>query len=635
MTVRGLLIALVYGAFLSGCTFSATRNDDTSLAADESEGELREDDGLDPDLAEDELGAQPAAAGSVEITDLRYVASKNGGTVVVRATGAATYRIRETPQLKQVVVELANAGLPERLKRPYITTEFNQSITAINAYQDEGATTARFVVQLRASDRLRVEQRGHEIFIAPESGITGSGSIALSGAEIEDDSSSESSRLRSYGGSARGPARDGLPASGITLDDLDSTGARFSGKPISIEVRDVGVRDVISFIADQSGANLVASDEVKGEVTLKLMQVPWDQALLLVMKARQLGYVRQGNVLRIAPLEILQAETENARKVVEAQRLAEPLRVRIVPVSYGKVSDLATQVREFLSARGKIVADTRTSSVIITDIIENIERATNLIKALDIPPLQVQIEAKVVEAREGFSREIGIQWGASGGEGIDLGGDLTLTPAFRVNSGARPNIANFSGNLQLGSLNVLGQLDAQLGLLEQEDQAKVISAPKVVTMNNEVANIAQKTQIPIQRTVIANNTTMTTTDFKDLLLSLDVTPQITSDSDVIMQVAIKREFAGTPPQGETVAPIFTREAKTRVMVKNGQTAVIGGIYQSDADSRDSGVPLLKDIPIFGWLFRQSRKHTEKNELLLFLTPRILNSDEGVVKSSEL
>lgn len=635
---RSFLLLLCWVIVASGCATSDSGGKSGQMDSeieDAGDDEMADSgDGVDPDLAEDELGAGGDAqtdaprAASVEVMDLRYLSAQHGGTVVIRTTGKASYRVREAPELKQVVIEVANANLPDRLKRPYITREFNQSISAINAYQDPGASTARFVVQLRENERLVVEQRGGEIFIAPESEANGE-SIAVNSADGGSEGGGENSGSRSYGAGVR----DGLPMTGATLDELNYSSLRFYGKPISIEVSETNVRDVISFIADVSGANLVVADEVKGNVTLKLKQVPWDHALLLVMKAKQLGYVRQGNVLRIAPLDILQQETDNARKVVDAQRAAEPLRVRVVPVSYGKVDTLATQVKEFLSTRGKVVADVRTSSLVVTDIVENVERVTNLIRALDIPPLQVQIEAKVIEAREGFTREIGVRWGSGGGS-AGLGGDLSLTPTIGVGPASVANNGSTIG-LSLGTLDVLGNLDAQLGMFELEDQAKVISAPRVVTVNNETATINQTTRLPTTTTTIANGVTQTTVNFQDVKLALEVTPQITADSDVIMAVNIKREFPGERLEGGSERPINSREAKTKVMVLNGQTAVIGGIYQSDASERDAGVPWLRKIPILGWLFRQHSRTTEKNELLLFLTPRILNSSEGTVKSEEI
>lgn len=629
MTAPKVLAALYVLLLLAGCT-SAQKPEEADSSEDivESDLDSESDDGVDPDLAQDELGADgDISAGGVEVTDLRYSAVHNGGTIVIRTNSRATYRLRDVPEQNQVVVEIANASLPGRLKRPYITREFNQTISAINAYQDPGSSTARFVVQLRERGRLRVEQKGNELFLAPEALASG-GTIALSPAEVEDGGASGGAPENE-----RPAPRDGLPLSGSNLDQVNHSAMRFYGKPISIEVRDTPVSQVINFISDQTGANLVVAEEVKGNITLKLKQVPWDQALLLVMKSKQLGYVRQGNVLRIAPLDVLQAENENARKVVEAQRAAEPLRVRVIPVSFSDVKNLATQVKEFLSARGKVVADVRTSSLIVTDILENLERSTNLVRALDVPPLQVQIEAKVIEARESFSRQIGVNWGTVG-TGTSLGGDLSITPSLSVNPGS-PLSSGMQVDFTLGQLDVLGDLDAKLSLFETDNEIKVISSPRIVAMNNETANIAQVEKVPYATAVTNGNVTTQSFNTTDVKLSLDVTPQITSSSDVIMVVSIKRDFRAAPPAGVTVPIVNTREAKTKVMVQSGQTAVIGGIYQNDTSQSDAFVPGLGKLPLIGWLFRSRTSESAKNELLLFLTPRILNSAEATVKSEEI
>lgn len=635
MTVPKVFATLFFLVVVAGCAANQRADDDGG--EDIAESELDADDGdvdsdvgadsegVDPDLAEDELGVE-TSIGSVEVTDLRYSSAHNGGTIIIRTNTRANYRLREVPEQKQVIVEVANASLPDRLKRPYITREFNQAISAINAYQDPGSTTARFVVQLRNEERLRAEQRGNEIFLAPER-MASAESISVSSAEVEA-SAQDAAR-----GGAGGAPKDGLPLSGTNLDDFNSSTMRFYGKPISIEVRETPVAQVINFISDQTGANLVVAEEVTGNITLKLKQIPWDQALLLVMKSKQLGYVRQGNVLRIAPLDRLQLENENARRVIEAQRAAEPLRVRVVPVSFADVTKLSAQVKEFLSARGKVVADARTSALIITDIADNIERATNLIKALDVPPLQVQIEAKVIEARESFSRSIGVNWRSVPTEPTSLGGDLSITPTVTVAPGSAP----LGGQLgiSLGTLDVIGDLNATLGLLEDNNEIKVISSPKVVAMNNETANIAQTTKIPYNVVTTTGTVTVQNTQTADVRLSLDVTPQITSSSDVIMVVNINRDFASAPPPGVQQPTVNTRQAKTKVMVQSGQTAVIGGIYQSDMSQSDRMVPGLGRLPLIGWLFRSRINENSKNELLLFLTPRILNSAEGAVKTGEL
>ena len=311
---------------------------------------------------------------------------------------------------------------------------------------------------------------------------------------------------------------------------------------------------------------------------------------------------------------------------MESQHDAEPLKVKIIPVSYAKVEELAPQLQPFLSKRGKVVFDKRTSSVVITDIVDNIERATNLVKALDTPPFQVLIEGKVVEASQSFSRNIGIQWGMSGGQLVT--GAQTLTPSLNISPSTGLGQQGANLNLTWGTFDALGSLSAQLQLFESEQQVRVVSSPRIVTVNNETANISQTVNIPVAQTVATIGSPPTTTyTFQPIELALKVTPQITAESDVLMQIDLKREFQVGVAVGAIPPNINKRQAQTKVMVRNGQTAVIGGIYQADNQVDEQGVPYLRNLPVVGWLFKNRNRQDQKNELLLFLTPRILNAEQ--------
>ncbi len=560
-------------------------------------------------------GAPPANPFSqdVEITNVKYNADVNGGTLTIETSAPATFRKREGTNQSQIVIEVSGAKIPARLLRPLVTKDFKQSIASVYVYQDKGTGTARFVIQMRDKSPASVRQDGKTILIAAQS--------------FSDDSQAKTTSQ------GQGDADSGIKtfnAKGATdpnkQQNSEETGLKYYGRPINIEVRDAPVIDVLNFISEQSGANLLIANEVKGQITLKLKQIPWDQALLLVMKSQQLGYVREGSVLRIAPLDSLKMESDKAAKVMESQHDAEPLKVKVIPVSYAKVEELATQLMTFLSKRGKVVADKRTSSIVITDIVENLERASNLVKALDTPPFQVLIEGKVVEAAQNFARNIGVQWGLGGGQ-IVTGGQ-TLTPGLNI----APGVVGSSGanfNFTWGTFDALGSLSAQLQLFESEQQVRVVSSPRVVTVNNETASISQTVNIPVQTTTATIGQPATTSfTFQPIELSLKVTPQVTAESDVLMQIDLKREFQVGAAVGNVPPNINRRQAQTKVMVRNGQTAVIGGIYQADSTIDEAGVPLLRHLPVLGWLFKNRARIEQKNELLLFLTPRILNSEQA-------
>jgi type IV pilus assembly protein PilQ len=277
--------------------------------------------------------------------------------------------------------------------------------------------------------------------------------------------------------------------------------------------------------------------------------------------------------------------------------------------------------------RGRIEADPRSSSLIITDTDENIRRIEQLVKALDTAPLQVMIEGKIVEAKESAGRRLGINWGYQGQDLGFAGGTLSHSASIAPTIGA----ANTTLDLKLGTLDFLGDLNAKLSLFESESVAKIISSPRVITMNNQAATISQSVQIPIPSTTTTiGSAPQTTITYRPIPTTLAVTPQITSGGDVLMQISFTREFKGES-SGENVA-IESRDIKTNVMVKNGQTTVIGGIYQSDQVDSEQGTPFLRNIPVLGWLFKSTDKSSVRNELLVFITPRILNADRTLPKA---
>lgn len=660
---------------------------------------------LDAELGTPDESAKPEAAEKspvatatgedVQILDIQYDSKKDGGTVVISTTGAATYRTREVPSQNQVVVEIANAKLPDRLKRPFNTKDFKQSIISLNAYQESGSGTARIVLQFRQPRSVDVRQNGKVLTVnAVAPGAVAKNSKSSDNGESAANSAPPAAKSEDFGGSAdeemaenaalddesaeastggesspgtgrkrsasaesastetndepvdrsmsrrSGPAKI-LPSSTLEQERLGDV--RFYGKAISIEVRETPVRDVITLISDQSGANIIMSDDVQGSITIKLRQVPWDQALSIIMKTRGLGYVRQNGVLRIAPLRQLQAEIEEARRILDAQESTLPLRVKVIPVSFANVTALATQVRATLQGatssaatggavtamgRGRIEPDPRTSSVVVTDTDDNVKRIEQLIKALDTPPLQVMIEGKIVEAKESATRSLGINWGYQGQDLAFAGGTLSHTAQINPTLGA----SNTTLDLKLGTLDFLGDLNAKLALFESEQVAKIISSPRVITMNAQKATISQSVNIPVTTTTLQTGSTpaTTSTDFKPIPTTLSVTPQITSGGDVLMQIKFDRSFqAGSG--GANVA-IDSRTVDTNVMVKNGQTTVIGGIYQSDETEQEGGTPFLRKIPVLGWLFKSTTKSSIRNELLVFITPRILNADRNLPKS---
>lgn len=555
-----------------------------------------------------------------DITNLKFQANDSGGTIVVEGNGPLQYTTRENASLNQFIVEVENAKLPSRLKRSLNTKDIRGAIGTVDAYQKSGSNVARFVIQLRKGATAPVVQvEGNNLLIVSSPDMTTSLAQSESAGSTIDNSE------------VNVDLNDDKILPSQNLADFLAGNTKFYGKKISIEMNSMDVKEALKFITEESGVNLVISDEVKGAVSLKLRQVPWDQALIVLMKARKLGYSRQGSVLRIGPLAEFKQEEDDAAKFATARKNIEPLKVRMFPISYAKVDELEKKIKEFLSEKGKVVGDVRTSSLVVTDNEENLGRIAKLVASLDVQPPQVLIEAKIVEASERFIRNVGVSWSASGGSvkiGNSSRGPVNMQPTLGINPGGGSG-GNFNLGVNIGTLDILGNLTAALALSERDEQVKVISSPRILTLSNEKSGITQTTEVPIKTVTVTNGTQQETYQFKPLTMKLDVTPQVTSDASVIMNVEVNRQFAGAAVSNTSEAfSINSREAKTKVLVKNGQTAVIGGIYQSDATDGDQGVPGLKNLPIVGSLFSVNNKRKEKIELVIFLTPRILGQTEG-------
>ena len=406
---------------------------------------------------------------------------------------------------------------------------------------------------------------------------------------------------------------------------------QYYGEPISLSVRNADITEILRTIARISGLNMVIQPGISGGVTVELEAVPWDQALEQILKLHALGMELDGNILRIVPIDVLAAEADQQLRLQAAKALAVPLSTIMRKVSYAQASEIATILRSnrggqgVLSQRGSVVVDNRTNTLIIQELPGNLDSVLDIVQNLDTPEEQVMIEARIVETSKSWSRSLGIQWDFSGVSGPATGNTsgLQFPNNGTVEGGANLFTGGNNGFLNIGLGNVLNtfELDVALIAAENEGLVNVISAPKIATLNNERASIQSGLQIPIQ--TVANNTV--TVQFVNATLRLDVTPHVTADGTILMEIQIqKREpqlaFAVV---GATNAPIATREARTRVLVRDGGTTVIGGIYEVSTNDSEDRVPGLANIPILGRLFKNKDRRNENEELLIFITPRII------------
>ena len=403
----------------------------------------------------------------------------------------------------------------------------------------------------------------------------------------------------------------------------------YYGEPITMTLKDADIKDVLRSFAEFSGLNVVVQPGVEGEVTVQLTQVPWDQALAMILKINGLDYQLEGNIMRIAPIEQFRAEAEEQAAIEAAKVLAIPLKTVMQRVSYATAGDIASVLAQgrggILSQRGSVLVDNRTNTLIIKELPDNINTVLAVIESLDIPEPQVIIEARIIETTKRFSRTLGIDWGFQGIASPELGNTTGLQFPNNVDAqgGVRLLTGGSNGFLNIALGNVLNSftLDATLQAAENEGLINILSAPKIATLNNSQASIQSGLQIPIQ--TIANNTV--SVQFVNATLRLEVTPHVTAEGTVLMDIDIQKK----EPQlafavaGATNAPIATRDASTRVIVRDGGTAVIGGIYEVSSDQGEDRVPGLANVPLIGYLFKNKRRTDENEELLIFITPRIV------------
>ncbi len=441
---------------------------------------------------------------------------------------------------------------------------------------------------------------------------------------------------------------------------------RFTGQRISLNFQDIKIRSVLQIIADVAHVNMVVSDSVHGSMALRLNNVPWDQALDIILRTQGLGQSRQGNVILVAPLKELAAQRAAELAASKQQQKLEPLQSTIIQVNYAKAKNIAALLKSnsnsFLSSRGKVSVDTRTNTLLVEDTAQKLAQIRKLVKRLDVPVKQVLIEARVVIATSDYAKDLGSQFGVSfanahfgtsgsasaANQGLQSGvnslsqsiasssssgtgtsssgsssGTSALTDLFNVALPAAPT----AGTASKMAFAILGSnylVNLELSALQAEGRGEVVSSPHVIAANGQEATIEQGTEIPYQASTSSGATNV---QFKKAVLSLKVTPQITPDGRIVMDLIITKDSVGkqvSNSQGGTVPSIDTHKVTTQVMVNNGDTVVLGGIYENSKNNNQTKVPLLGDIPLLGYLFRQKHVDTSRSELLIFVTPRIMN-----------
>ncbi|MFP3444557.1 type IV pilus secretin PilQ [Pseudomonas sp. SIMBA_067] len=399
----------------------------------------------------------------------------------------------------------------------------------------------------------------------------------------------------------------------------------YQGEPLSLNFQDVEVRSVLQVLADYAGVNLVASDDVQGSVTLRLQDVPWDQALDLVLRSKGLARQQEGNVLLVAPAAAFAPQPFDAHVGLLPDAPLQPLRRELIPIQHANAAELVELLMtsladdSTLAVRGSLGVDERTNTLVAHQPAERLAELRQLVAQLDVPVRQVAIEARIVEANVDYEKSLGVRWGGPlYGENLRPGKELFIDLG----------VERAGSSVGLGLLRGGVLLDLELSAMEKSGNGEIISQPKVVTADKETARILKGTEVPYQETSQSGATSVA---FREASLSLEVTPQITPDNKVIMAVRVTKDEPDYVNALNNVPPIRKNEVNAKVRVADGETIVIGGVYSTSQNNVVDKVPFLGDLPYVGRLFRRDALQEKKSELLVFLTPRIM-SDQAIAVS---
>ncbi len=600
------------------------------------------------------------SAGAAKVTSIEFKGTADPSEIDISTEGNPNVDKQVSSSDKQVILTIAGATLAPGAKRSIDTSSFNGQVSLISPYQSSSDPAGvKIVIQLRSDVDVTMSQ---------ENGMIRLNIPNQAGSDATSDLSSPEA------GAKNQAAQEEMDKALKSLSTKE-----FTGKPITLQVREIDVRDVFNLIAETSGFNIVLAPDVTGNVSLSLVDVPWDQALDVVMQTMKLGADRKGNVLRIMTLDGLAKEIDLQQKLKLATEAVEPRKTEIFPISYAKLSDLSDNLSRLIGIENappanaaakaavgagaagaaaatlagvnnpaalsnsaaskldvKIITDERTNSLIVWAIPSVMDRIRKMIAILDTQTPQIMLEGKVIEASEQFSRNINgglgtTNFGVSGSVpygGSFNGGPLLTSPATIISGLTGASSGSTPGGSFGTQIIPFGQnISATLSVGEAESKVKLIASPKEVVLNKQNATITQGTPVYIPTTGIGpNGGIVSTATVTDANLTLNVTPTVTGDGSVLMDLTLSRDepeaLAGASTPGQE--GIATNSITTHVLVDSGSTLVLGGFFVSDDSHTNSGFPVLRDLPILGWLFSSDTKTINHDELFFFITPTVVN-----------
>jgi type IV pilus assembly protein PilQ len=571
-----------------------------------------------------QVAAKKAKVSAIEDIDFKIV--EDYSQISIKVSGDCNVD-KPVKVADGLVLVIRNCLLPARFQRQIDTSAFPSAVKGITPYQIKvkNRADARILVKLRNGAPFNFKLEGDTIFwnvknpetrkTLPAPPVEAARTKPETVAAPAVSTAAQGEKAASAGEMEVVPEKQQVAATKAGEKKI------FTGRRVSLEFSDAEIRKILQLIAEVSNLNFLLGDDVSGTISIKLVNVPWDQALDVILETKNLEKRQEGNIMYIKPKGRFKTQEQEEAEVKKEREKRMELKTKVFEINFAAIGDVASQFDKLKSERGSISQDARTNRVIVTDIEDRIRRMVDLLKELDTPEKQVMIEARIVEATSTFTRDLGVQWGVHYRDGsgsfmginqVDTGfGGIVSPPPSSGTSGPGSAVG-----MSFGKLTSNLQLDLRLSAAATVGQIKIISTPKVVTLNNKAAKISQGQSIPYQTTSAEG----TKTEFVEAALTLEVTPHISADGSISMKIKASNNSpgTGTPP------PINKKEATTEVQVMNGETTVIGGIYTDNDTDSNTGVPFLQDIPLLGWLFKSNTKSKTKTELLIFITPKVIS-----------
>jgi len=562
-----------------------------------------------------------------------------------------------TPSKNMIAIDVRNASAPKRLLKGIDTSAFESVVNYIdlkNVKVGKG-NDVRVSVKLGEAAPYETTKEGKEIFIdikektkkieaktvvPPEVKKEGVAEVKKEEVKKEDEVKNERKPAPELKKEEMKAAEKPIPSTRaakmakVEEEKKVFEGAPqkvYSGRKLSLDFKDADIKNILRLIAEVSNLNIIVADEVTGKVTMRLVDVPWDQALDIILQSKRLDKRQAGNVVRIAPVDALRREDQASLEEQKSKERLEPMVSELIQVNYATAKDMTSQVKSILSDRGDVKVDERTNTLIIKDISKNIPAARSLVKFLDTKTPLVLIEARIIEANLTFQRELGVQWGfLYQGKNTKVGGGnsgtvLDTTVSRVVDLAASPASGLGAAGILSGvfSKGSIQEIDLTLSAHENQGNAKIISSPKIATLNNKEASVEQGLRIPYLKLTTEGTVT---TDFIDANIKLTVTPHVTNDGTIKLLLKVKKDAPDSSITVQGVPSIDKKEAISEVLVKDGGVVAIAGIYSISKNEQAEGVPLFSKIPLLGWLFKTESKEDTRKDLLIFISPRIMKDE---------